>query len=441
MPMQQRMEKWFEAWKLLMHDMERQGAQVWPLTIEPPAGLEEIERREESLGIRFPATIRTILLTGSSQVQINWSLPSRALDPFSLSGDLGWSLDAFEWPYFGGDEEDEDEKRYLCFHVGGNGDMLLIDLSTGADDPPVYSWGHETDEFLLLGKSFTEFVERVTELGCIGAECWNYEALAGAEGLDVEGQVAQEWKEWLQIYRTLTFEEAAQDFEKLVLFAKMHGAGDSRIQEAFVQYDWEPILHKWVAQIEQETSSSNLLLWCQLIVETVGKKAESWVRSLWESEPHYERIGSSLRAYVTAACLPEEEGLQRVLAEMDEVVARKECLVGYAANSHLHHFRSREVILWMEPHVAYPIEGWDELFAVSCPQWDDLIRWLDGNEAQRQIALSAWGKMFASGESPFGEANWQEINRLLDVAYEKAILRKEKERVDRIRASLELAKH
>ncbi|MFS0554487.1 SMI1/KNR4 family protein [Brevibacillus sp. 179-C9.3 HS] len=436
MPMQQRMEMWFQAWNSLMQDMERQGARVWPLIIDPPALLDEIEAREKSLGISFPPTIRKILQEGSRQVQINWSLPSRALDPFSLSGDLGWSLDAFEWPYFGVDEECEDDKRYLSFHVGGNGDMLLIDLSTDAEDPPVYSWGHETGEFLLLGKSFTEFIERVTELGCIGAESWNYEALACEDGLDVEGQVAQEWKEWLQAFRTLTLDEAVQDFEKLVVFAKMHGAEDERIQAAFAQYDWEQVLHVWVKHIEQETTSSNLLPWCQLIVKTVGKKAESWVLSLWESE-HCERLGSSLRAYVTAVCLPEEEGLQRVIAEMDEVVARKECLLGYAANSHLHHFRAREVILWMEPHVAYPIEGWDDLFAVSRPQWHDLIRWLDGNEAQRQIALSAWGKMLANGESPAGEADWQEIHRLLDVAYEKAILRKEKERVDRIRSALE----
>lgn len=237
--MHEQMKTWFQEWKLLILDMERQGATVWPLILEPPASREEIERKEEGLGISFPRMIRTILQEGSGQVQLNWSLPSRAIEPFSLAGDLGWSLAAFEWPYFGLDEECEDDTKYLCFHVGGNGDMLLIDLSTGADDPPVYSWGHETGEFLLLGKSFTSFVDRVTELGCIGAESWNYEALIGEDGLDVESPVAQEWKDWLHSFRTLTFEEAAQDFSKLTLFAQMHGAEDVSIQEAFARYDWD----------------------------------------------------------------------------------------------------------------------------------------------------------------------------------------------------------
>ncbi|MCG5250679.1 SMI1/KNR4 family protein [Brevibacillus agri] len=199
--MREQMEKWVHAWKTLMTDMERQGARIWPLIIGPPAVPEQVAEAEARLGIRLPAAIRRILLAGTSRVQVGWSLPARTGEPFSLSGDFGWSLDGFEWPYFGDEEDPSDEQRYLCFHTGGNGDMLLLDLRAGADDPPVYAWGHETGEFLLLGQSFTAFVDRVTALGCIGAESWNYEPFAGADGLDVHGHNAESWKRWLQSVR------------------------------------------------------------------------------------------------------------------------------------------------------------------------------------------------------------------------------------------------
>ncbi|MED2253166.1 SMI1/KNR4 family protein [Brevibacillus parabrevis] len=432
--MRQQIEKWVSAWRALIADMDRQGAHTWPLIIADPAQPWQVDEAEQRLGISLPLALRRLFLEGTSEVQIYWSLPTRTVEPFSLGGDIGWSLDSLEWPYFGHDDESADERQYLCFHVGGNGDMLLLDLRACADDPPVYAWGHETDEYILLGHSFTAFVERVTELGCIGAEVWNYEPFAGADGLDVHGENAVRWKKWLQTYRELTLETAATDFAQLVEYAALHGADDERVRKAFDQYDAKVVQQAWVAKISQAPNFAAKEPWCQLLVETLGTKAANWVRSLWESAGQEKLVSDVQRAYLSAACLPKEEGLPLVLAELDNE-ANSETMSGYTAYGRLKHFRAREVIAWMEAYAAYPLEGWDKLFAVSAPEWHDLAHWLAGSEAQRQIALMAWGRMLDKGDVPTGEPDWTKLGSLLDLAAEKAVLRKERERVERIRAA------
>ncbi|MGE7690935.1 hypothetical protein ACQKMI_17180 [Lysinibacillus sp. NPDC097214] len=65
------------------------------------------------------------------------------------------------------DDENLDEQLYLQFYTAGNGDALLIRIEDGS----VWYWSHEEDEFDLLAKRFTIYVERATALGCIGADC------------------------------------------------------------------------------------------------------------------------------------------------------------------------------------------------------------------------------------------------------------------------------
>lgn len=431
--MREKVKAWIGRWDTLLQRLAAQGATVREWVVEPEADGGRVRETEARLGIGLPPTVRRILAEGAGKVTIYWYFDKETLAPFASSGELAWSLDAFEWPYFGGDELEE-EKRYLAFHVAGNGDYVLLDLEGHPDDPPVVSWGHETGEFLLLAPSFTEFVERVTELAFVGAEDSAYEPFCGPDGLDVDGSNAKAWKAWLDQYLTLTLEEAAKELPLLIDYITFHEAEDPGVREALERYEPDAVLAAWLARLERETYwvyRDHLLGY---IGETVGEAAADWVRSLWSDQPPVE-VSNHSRAYLSACCLPGREGLERVVARLEQE-AQNSKIDGYSANGLLRHFHSRDVIRWMESRVAFPFGGWDDLFAASAPHWEDVCRWLDGHEAMRQSALSALGKLFAKGECPKGEPDRGEILRLLDKAEQEAVLKKEKEAVRRVTAHL-----
>ncbi|KZE75905.1 hypothetical protein AV654_25970 [Paenibacillus elgii] len=431
--MRERIKGWIGRWDTLLKRLAAQGATVCEWVVEPEADEERVREAEARLGIALPPTVRRIIAEGAGKVTITWYFAEETLSPFESSGELAWSLDAFEWPYFG-DDELEEEKRYLAFHVAGNGDYVLLDLKGYPDDPPVVSWGHETGEFLLLAPSFTEFVERVTELALVGAEDSAYEPFCGPDGLDVDGSNAKEWKAWLDRYLTLTLEAAAKELPLLIDYITFHEAEEAGVREALARYKPADVLDAWLVRLERETYRGNRDRLLGYIGETVGEAAADWVRSLWSDRPPVD-VSNYSRAYLSACCLPGREGLERVLARLEQE-AQSGKIDGYSANGLLRYFHSRDVIRWAESHVSFPFGGWDELFAASVPHWEDVCRWLDGHEAMRQTALSALGKLFARGEVPEGEPDRGEIIRLLDKAEQEAVLKKEKEAVRRVTAHL-----
>ncbi|GLI08545.1 hypothetical protein YDYSG_45770 [Paenibacillus tyrfis] len=431
--MRERIKAWIARWDTLLKRLEAQGATVREWVVESEADEQRVRETEARLGIALPPTVRRIITEGAGKVTIYWDFDKETLAPFESSGELAWSVDTFEWPYFG-DDELEEEKRYLAFHVAGNGDYVLLDLEGCPDDPPVISWGHETGEFLLLAPSFTEFVERVTELAFIGAEDSAYEPFCGPDGLDVDGPNAKVWKAWLDRYLTLTLEDAAKELPLLIDYITFHEAEEAGVCEALARYEPAAVLEAWLSRLERETYRGNRDRLFGYIGETVGEAAADWVRMLWSDRPSVE-VSNHSRAYLSACCLPGNEGLERVLARL-ELEAQNSKIDGYSANGLLRYFHSRDVIRWMESHVAFPFGGWDELFAASAPYWEDIRRWLDGHEAMRQTVLSALGKLFARGEVPEGEPDRGEIIRLLDKAEREAVLKKEKEAVRRVTAHL-----
>ncbi|SCW41150.1 SMI1 / KNR4 family (SUKH-1) [Paenibacillus tianmuensis] len=428
--MRERVKGWIGRWDTLLKRLEAQGATVCVRGVEPDVDEEHVRETETRLGIGLPSTVRQIIAEGAGKVAIYWYFDKETWSPFASSGELGWSLDAFEWPYFG-DDELEEEKRYLVFHVAGNGDYVLLDLEGDPDDPPVVNWGHETVEFQRLAPSFTEFVERVTELAFVGAEEWEYEPFCGPDGLDVEGPEAKAWKAWLDRYLTLTLEEAAKELPLLLDYITFHKAENEGVREALARYEPADVLDAWLSRLEEETHPANRDRVLGYIGGTVGEAAADWVRSLWSDQPPVE-VSNDSRAYLSASCLPEREGLERVLAQW----AHLSKIDGYSANRLLWYFHSRDVIRWMESRVSFPFGGWDSLFASSAPHWEDVCRWLDGHEAMRQTVLSALGQLFAKGEAPEGEPDRGEILRLLDKAEQEGVLKKEKEAARQVMAHL-----
>ncbi|WCN36476.1 hypothetical protein [Aneurinibacillus uraniidurans] len=59
----------------------------------------------------------------------------------------------------------------------------------------------------------------------------------------------------------------------------------------------------------------------------------------------------------------------------------------------------------MEKHVRFPVtEGWDDLFAVSKPTWDDIMRWIHLEDRHRTTIIHALKQMVdTSPYFPYGK--------------------------------------
>lgn len=438
---------------------------------DPEALISEAEKR---IGRALPDDLQALFVLDSFQAAHQWSLPSGILLPFEdvFEGDLGWNLAGTEFPiFFDEDGEETEQRRYLSFYTAGNGDLLLLDLEHPSGTA-VVSWSHEEDEFRFLAPSLHEFFDRITALGIIGAHAGAYLPFLGEEGLEPDGENGRIWQAWLKDYAELNWEKVKGDLPASLRLFEMIASDQAPRSEIgpllLEQHAVEEILREWTARNETEASAGNRRERLILIGDALGSAAADWVRSLWalraetaagmlaapssappgsrsEAKPYSNQAAPNRAARhsaadklpaglsqdvlhrLTAACLPEEEGLALVLREIEAQHSGGRMQPPYSLAA----FRSRRIIPWMEPHVAFPIDGWASLLAASRPAAEDLIRWLRGADALRMTAVQAIGRL-QGGElpglfaGPNGEPERAELLRLLESLHASAVLRKEK---------------
>lgn len=420
----EQMNVWKRQWQELIQALEQKGADTQFSVGSPAAesGLAEVESR---LGIRLPQELRSLLKEGAGQAYVYWSLPDAAILPFEVSGGLGWDMDQLDFFVSNEEEYTGEQQRYLSFHLAGNGDELLLDLHS-ASGTAVVHWAHETAEYLLLALSVTEFVDKITALGCVGAEEWQYPEFCSESGLDLEKQASRQWRAWLHEYLTLTLGQAQKELPLLLRYAEMFGT-DQEIAEAFGQYNAGEVLQAFLNRAEQERNSQNKEAILCLAGDVLKEQAADFVRSLW-SETSSVKVSRSTLAYLSVQCLPGDEGLEHVF-RMLEVSATPAKPSGYMANSLLQNFHSQRVLVWMEDKVAFPYGGWDALYVHSQPAPSDIVQWLGGSDVQRQIVIAAFPALYDKGAGSFGRAELLQIRSLLEQALEEAVLKKEKQAV------------
>jgi len=413
------MRIWVERWTLLLKQLEQQGAWTHPLKIRPVATEQELSIVEMRLGVPIPSEFREVLLHCSRQVGVYWSLPNEALLPLELEdtplGHFGWSLEELEFPDFGGDSDNADEQLYLQFHTAGNGDALLIKIEDGS----VWYWSHEEGEFDLLAWSFNDYIERVTTLGCIGADCGQHGQFCSEDGLDLSLINAQIWLKWFEQYLTTTRKQAMYHLDSLLIYVSMHGVKDAKVQEAFTRFDSGKVYAALRQQIEQSLRLGDREAWCMVLVKVCASEASDWVRTLWEDQ---NDMPSSIRDYLTAYCLSEEEGLSLVLQDIE-----KEQIDSYTALHRLRHFHSPKTIAWMKPYVSFPIDGWDTLLVESQPSAETLFEWLNGSEVERLTAIRGVCKMMQQGIKPTTSLDKEKWLPLLAFWKDNEVLRKHKQ--------------
>lgn len=133
----------------------------------------------------------------------------------------------------------------------------------------------------------------------------------------------------------------------------------------------------------------------------------------------------STRAYLSARCLPEQEGLVCVCNHLLQDSTAEGKLEGYTANGQLQHFRSPQIINWMRDKVNHPVDGWAILFAHSRPTAEQLIEWLSDSELHQKIATEALDLMIHRDLLPALEADaWANISDLLLASLQLVMLKK-----------------
>ena len=176
------------------------------------ANAATIETVEKQIGVTLPPAFRRVLLEFSAEVEFSWFLPDgRDLpEPFHeiFCGGCSWSLrrlpeiqeslkgwvsTVFPNPT---DPYDRVWHQKLGFLEVGNGDMLAVDVAPASSGRVVYL-SHDDGEGhgRCLGYDFADFVGRWSELGCPGAEDWQWLPFASDKGpIEPNGSRAREWR-------------------------------------------------------------------------------------------------------------------------------------------------------------------------------------------------------------------------------------------------------
>ena len=382
-----------EQWISILEDIKMTDGQIIELTADDPSTIQEILSVEEKLGIQLPNDFKKVLMEWSKHLYFRWSLSDEVVLPHEFreifSGELGWNL---EWLQYWGEESEEEEYASslvgkLTFFPVGNGDYLALDLRHDGEPPVVY-WDHETDEVTLLAASFSEYLSKMTELGCIGAEMWQYECFLGSGGIESNSDAAQRWKAWFQSFLSLRFEDAKESLDSLFQYILYHGEVNSREVSALQSFQHDEILaYVWKRLPTSSREESKAL--CLIVGEVVGKDAAAWVRELWV-EPG--TINPVDRSYLTARCLPIDEAYQLIVNYVEESKATE--IKGYEALRHLSALESNRVITWLEENCRLPAtDGWAALFAISKPSWDDLNHWAELETRHRLTIIHALEEM------------------------------------------------
>lgn len=166
------------------------------------------------MGLALPTSFRTVLTEFSAGVDVRWFLPENVRPPVPLraifAGSVSWSLAGLF-------EAEENRKSWLsvftnlsdpydriwhdklAFCEVPNGDCIAFDLSLMLDPPVVYL-SHEDGEGhgYWLGENFIDYVERLSNLGCVGNENWQMMPFLAnpTSGLNPNGEKARQWRKW-----------------------------------------------------------------------------------------------------------------------------------------------------------------------------------------------------------------------------------------------------
>jgi SMI1/KNR4 family protein SUKH-1 len=206
-------EAWPSRWKAALQACERLGGETSELIIERPTSTAAVEAVEADLGIAIPGSFRTVLLEFSRKVDVRWLLPDQPKLPFRgmFSGECYWDITQLAdlervrqgWVEHVFSNSDDPYDRVwhnkLTVLAVPNGDCVALDMASPSEPPVVYL-SHDGGEGhgYVLGKSFIEFIDNWSLLGCPGSEDWQMMPFLpdSTSGLDPNCENARVWRKW-----------------------------------------------------------------------------------------------------------------------------------------------------------------------------------------------------------------------------------------------------
>lgn len=205
-------QNWKSRWENAIATCTKLGGDAEDLIIANAASQLEVEEIEMQIEVKLPQSFRRVVTEYSSSVQMTWFLPDGFTLPKPLQGifcgNCDWNLSLLprleggrkEWvkTCFPNPDNHYDKVWHnkLAFQAVGNGDMLALDI---AQQPsPVVYLSHDDGQGhgYILGKDFEDFIEKWSQLGCVGAEYWQMIPfiLGPKTGLDPDCVNAHSWK-------------------------------------------------------------------------------------------------------------------------------------------------------------------------------------------------------------------------------------------------------
>jgi hypothetical protein len=160
-------------------------------------------------------------LNYSAQIRIEWQLRGKPEMPTAFreifAGECRWDLALLpvleeryhDWlkafPLVNDKYDGPWHNKFPVLEVG-NGDMLAIDVSAPNQQPVVYL-SHEGDDSLhgfWLGRDFEDYVDRLSLLGCVGAEDWQLLPFVSGSrsSLETDSTNARHWRTWFGLELT-----------------------------------------------------------------------------------------------------------------------------------------------------------------------------------------------------------------------------------------------
>ena len=436
-------------WQEILDKVEKNNGTVYPIQIGEKATFQEIEEKEKELGCKLPASYRDVVQNFAKSLYFHYSFSDNTVLPDEFgeifSGEIWWDFSNLEDLNELADNLAENENDYSCtlrdklqFSRASNGDIYAFDMAVKGEEKPVVYWEHETDTVTYIADSFIVYLEKITQLNCIGSEIWQIQYFLNERGLDVSSPKTKRWREWFDSFSETSLEDVKGNLDELIAFTVYRKKLDAQTLSVFRSLNKRKLFASLVKSLEKYKSFRDQKIVCEIIGETLGAYAEDWVLELWRDNS--ELLDARLRSYLSAKCIGNDYGLELVLSHLEKEANGK--ITGYDALFHLSPFQSERVISWMEQHISFPVtEGWSELFIKAGPCWEDIQRWAKLDERYQATLIHALEYIVnrkVDGDEEVKKITLRNmpskeiLKGLLVTLNEKQILRKRKNAIQRV---------
>lgn len=214
-------ERWTSDINWILDVAKRKNWDYSPLVIKKPVSVKAFNLLEKELKLEYPTDFKRVLTQYASGLAMSWQIEGEETEEegeFSemfCGGGRGylWDFDTLKDDFIGyqswvkecfpntKDEYDKIWHGKTPFLDVPNGDVIAFCKKTAKGNPVVYL-SHDGDEFhgQILGENFIDFINKWTQLGCIGTECWQFEPFYdfAKKTLLADKEKLNRWKLWLE---------------------------------------------------------------------------------------------------------------------------------------------------------------------------------------------------------------------------------------------------